>query len=348
MKHPVKATTIIVLMFLVSQLIGLAVITSYDHFFGKTHENIVKQAQEQNITLPEQPNVSISKELPPPPVEAKAPAEILQIVVSILIAIAIASALFFLLMKIGVVPVLKGWFAIVIFICLSLALSLILYPFIGLNLVTIAGIKFSLAEVIAVPLAIVLTFFKIFKRNLFVHNLTELFIYPGFAILFLPMLNLVIVSFLLIAISIYDIVAVWRSNYMVNLAKFQMEHLKVFTGFFVPYLRKKDRVKVQEARALAKRIKKSKNKMLEKKLKKMNIRVNVAALGGGDVAFPLIFLGVIFLVYGFAAYFISLACIVLSLILLLLFTQKGKAYPAMPFLTAGCFLGLFIVLLAGL
>ena len=39
---------------------------------------------------------------------------------------------------------------------------------------------------------------KVFKRNFFVHNATELFIYPGIAAVFVPLLNIYTIIILLI------------------------------------------------------------------------------------------------------------------------------------------------------
>lgn len=338
MKHSLKLTLILIAAFLVSQLIGLAVISSYDHFFGTTHEKIVNQSIQENKTLPEQPNVSIIQ-VAPPQVQTSNPLDLAKILINVLVAIVIGIVFFFILAKIGIVPVLKGWFAIVIVLCLSIAFTLILYPILGLHLVTIFGLKFSLAEVIAVPLALVVMFFKVFKMQFLVHNISELFVYPGFAIVLLPILNVVTATALMLAISIYDIVAVWRSNYMVNLAKFQVQHVKIFAGFFIPYVKKEDREKIKQAKIM---MKKTKNKKLaESKLDKINVRV--AALGGGDVAIPMLFLGTIFLAYGLAGYFITLGFVIASLAYLL-FTAKDKAYPAMPFLSVGALAGFFVFL----
>ena len=338
MKHSLKLTIILIVAFLISQLIGLAVISSYDHYFGKTHEKIVNESIEKNISLPEQPDVTVIQ-VTPPPIETNNPIDLIKIILNVLIAIVLGIFFFFLLAKIGIVPVLKGWFALVIFLCLSIAFTLLLYPLMGLNLITLFGVKFSLAEVIAVPLAFVIMIFKVFKRQFLVHNISELFVYPGFAIVLLPILNVVTATALMLAISIYDIVAVWRSNYMVNLAKFQVQHVKIFAGFFIPYVKKEDRAKVQAAKVM---LKKAKNKKLaESKLGK--IRVRVAALGGGDVAIPMLFLGAIFLAYGLLGYFITLFFVLASLTYLLV-TAKDKAYPAMPFLSVGALVGFFVFL----
>lgn len=351
MKHNLRITIVIVAMFIISQLIGLGIVMSYDHFFGATHNNIVQQAKEQNITLAE-PNISIAKELLPPPVEIEKPTsfadtlknfgDISSLIVSALFAFALGAALFFLLLKFGVVKVVKWWFALVIFLCLTVASILILYPLLGGTLITIFGATISLSEIIAIPLALILIFYKLVRKNLLIHNITELFIYPGLAILLIPLFKeIILATTLLLGISIYDIVAVWRSNYMVNLAKFQMEKLQVFGGFFVPYVKKEDRAKIKLVRA---KIKAKKIKFNSSEVRSAASKIKVAALGGGDIAFPMIFLGSIFLTLGLTAYLITLATTALALLFLLLFSKKDRAYPAMPYLTVGSLLGLFIVL----
>ena len=79
-----------------------------------------------------------------------------------------------------------------------------------------------------------------------------------------------------------------------------------------------------------------------------------AILGGGDVAFPLLFAGVVMeslIVQGLSkagAFYQSLiitATTAIALALLFFFAKKDKFYPAMPFISAGCFIGYLIVLL---
>lgn len=333
MKHTVKITLTILVMFLIAQFIGLIVINSYDNYFGKKAEVKVKEGKLI------QPEVSFVNNTIPPPAELKEPIDIVRILVSIAIAIVIATVLFFLLSRIRTVLLLRIWFAFVVFICLTISLALIIYPLLGTSLFTILGKNVSLAEIIALPLALILTFYKIVKRNIIVHNVTELFIYPGIAVVFLPLLNVIAASILLVAISIYDIIAVWKTGYMQKLAKFQIDHMKIFTGFFIPYIKPEDRVRIQKLRALEKKQK------VKGKKKEIKVKAQVAALGGGDVAFPLIFAGTIFFAYGLIASIITILCTALALLLLLIFSEKGKFYPAMPFLTAGCFVGLFLILL---
>lgn len=338
MKHAFKITLILIVMFLVAQFIGLGIMTSYDQHFGPSAQKARQEAIDKGMPLPPEPGISVIKETIPPKAELNTPVDVARVITSIVIAIIIATALFFLLSRIRVTVVLRAWFAFVVFICLSIAFSLALYP-----VANIPAGKLVLADVIAVPLAVILTFYKIIKRNMFVHNFTELFIYPGLAVIFLPLLNVLAASILLVAISIYDMWAVWKSKYMIRLAKFQINTMKIFTGFFVPYVGRKDKVKIQRMQTLAKTKRAKKGE--KQKRKTFNVKVQIAALGGGDVAFPLIFAGTILLAFGFLAATITVLCTTLALGLLLWFSKKGRFYPAMPFLSAGCFLGLIIVLL---
>jgi presenilin-like A22 family membrane protease len=199
--------------------------------------------------------------------------------------------------------------------------------------------------IIALPLAL----FKMFKRNFIIHNLTELLIYPGIATIFVSILNFWTAIILLVIISFYDMWAVWRSGIMQKMAKYQMNNLKVFAGFFVPYISKNIRMRLKKLRR-------------NKKFKDKKIKVNVAILGGGDVIFPIITSGVIltsarigtlpsFLsnlakpLFGVPGLITALAVIAgatLGLTLLFMFSKKKKFYPAMPFITAGIFIGLIL------
>ena len=134
--------------------------------------------------------------------------------------------------------------------------------------------------------------------------------------------------------------AVWHSQFMQKMAKYQINNLKFFTGFFVPYADKKQKKKIK----LIKQKYKSKgDKVLEKQFKKAKIKVNLAILGGGDVIFPIITAGVFFKIYQsiWPSLIITVSA-TLALAFLFILARKGKFYPAMPFLTAGMFLGMVV------
>ena len=88
--------------------------------------------------------------------------------------------------------------------------------------------------------------------------------------------------------------------------------------------------------------------------KNKEIRLKNAILGGGDVAFPLIFSGVAmenFILKGLSpiiAFQQSLVIVLFTTIAvfgLFTFAKKNKFYPAMPFITIGCLVGYAITLL---
>jgi presenilin-like A22 family membrane protease len=299
MKHNKKVTAILISMFLITQIIGILVVSSYTN----------------GIDLPYgmQPPEEVQQETS---------------VISILFAFAIAIALIFFLTKIKAEKFLRAWF----FIVTTLALSLTLY-------VIAFKLNLAYASLIVVIIALPLAYTKIFKRNLLVHNATELLIYPGIAAVFVPILGVLGIIIFLLAISLYDIWAVWKSKFMEKMAKFQINKLKFFTGFFVPYAGKKAKEKIK----LIKQKYASKgDKVLEKQFKKAKIKVNLAILGGGDIIFPIITAGVFYKVYGLLPALIITASATLGLLYLFILARKGKFYPAMPFITIAMYLGMIV------
>jgi len=314
MKHNIKITIILLSMFLITQLIGLAVINAYSPKIFTIY----------NETTGKYENVTIQTELPygmqPPEMKPESS------LTSIIIAFIIALSIIFLLMKIKAIWFLRLWLFFIVLIALSITLN-----------AAISRFNLPLSVYVPLILAFPLAFYKIFKRNLLIHNLTELLIYPGIAAIFVPVLNLWSVILLLLLISVYDIYAVWHAGFMQKMAKFQMNKIKVFTGFFVPYLDKKQKQKIKLLKQ------KYKNKEIpEKTLKKKRIRINLAILGGGDVVFPIIMAGVVLKAFGFVPATLISIFATLSLSFLFVAAKKGKFYPAMPFITTGCLLGLII------
>jgi presenilin-like A22 family membrane protease len=234
---------------------------------------------------------------------------------SIIIAFVIAITILFLLIRFNAEIVLKIWFLLVVIIALGISFNAFV-P--GLK----NGALFVL--ILAVPLALL----KIFHRNFIIHNVTELFIYPGIAAVFIPLLNVWTIIILLILISGYDMWAVWHSGIMQKMAKYQINKMKVFSGFFVPYMSKKTRAKIK--------------KMKKKDLKKKKIRVSLAILGGGDIIFPIITAGVLLKVWGLGPALLAILGALLGLSYLFFYAKKKKFYPAMPFITAGIFISMII------
>ncbi|MEK6812210.1 MAG: presenilin family intramembrane aspartyl protease, partial [Nanoarchaeota archaeon] len=183
-----------------------------------------------------------------------------------------------------------------------------------------------IATLIAIPLAVI----KIYGRNFVVHNATELLIYPGIAAVFVPFLNVWTIIALLIIISVYDAWAVWHSGIMQKMAKYQINQLKIFSGFFIPYASKK--VKQQIANW--------KKTLSKSKLAKKKVKISVAILGGGDVVFPIITAGVMLKTLGLYSALLVVLGATLGLGYLFFVSEKKKFYPAMPFITAGILAGI--------
>jgi len=267
MKHNIKITIIILLLFFAAQLIGLFITSKY----------IV--------------NGNLPLDIERPEVDEKTS------YIPLLIMIVVATIIALLIARFRAMKLWRFWFFVSVFVTLNIAFWPFLRDF-GNNGV-IANI------IICGGLAL----WKTLKRNIFVHNLTELFIYAGLSAIFVPILGLEAVSILLIAIAIYDIIAVWQTKHMIRLAKFQSES-KLFAGLYIPYDKGKE-----------------------------------AILGGGDIGFPLLFAGVILKRTGTLDAIIVAIFASLALFALLLLSKKNRFYPAMPFLAFGCFVGYFVSLI---
>lgn len=349
MKHDIKVTLILLAMFFITQLIGLTVINAYAPskvIQVKEGPFIVNKTVGGNITIP--------YNMEPPEIKKELSWSILPTIIA---AILLATLFFFILTKIRARFMLRAWFFFVILVTTAIALTallLLLFPSLNVAIAGTSKMTFPLtrASLAALTIALILAFYKVVKRNLIVHNFTELLIYPGLAAIFVPFLyniseNITIkilgVIGLLLVISAYDMYAVWKSKFMVKLAKYQIQKLRIFTGFFLPYISTKALKELKKVQRL-KRLKKLKPKT-KAKLKGKRIKVSLAILGGGDVAFPLIFAGVVLRAHSFASALIVSIAVTISLFFLFAIAKRERFYPAMPFLTAGCIAGYLISLL---
>jgi presenilin-like A22 family membrane protease len=292
MKHNLKITFVLIAMFVIAQFIGLYVINFYN-------------ADDQVLPLGMEP-----------PEKPETQGDYYGFLSSIVVAFIFAILLFFLLSKFKISFILRAWFFVVVSIALTIAFNSFIY-------------KVPSAFQISLGLGIVLSFIKIYRNNFVIHNLTELLIYPGIAAIFVMILNIWTVLILLAIISVYDMWAVWHSGIMQKMAKYQMDKLKIFSGFFVPYASKKTKQKIKAMKA-----------MPASKREGKGVRINVAILGGGDVIFPIITAGVMLIGFSFFHALFVIVGSTLGLAGLFFFAEKKKFYPAMPFITAGILLGL--------
>ncbi|MBT3748489.1 MAG: hypothetical protein HOG34_05840 [Bacteroidetes bacterium] len=244
---------------------------------------------------------------------------------SIIISFIIAFSIVYVMIKYKWKVVMKIWF----FLVTALAL--------GISLVAFLGIERLYSPLIAVVIAIPLAYFKMFKPNVWNHNTTELLIYPGIAAVFIPILSPFSVIWLLLIISFYDMWAVWKSGIMQKMAKYQMDELKIFGGFLIPSVSAKVRKELKNIKQ------KYKGKKIPKKIATKKYKVSLAILGGGDVVFPIITAGVFMTTFNsiVPALFIIFGALA-GLIYLFARTKKGKAYPAMPYISSGIFIGIIL------
>ena len=294
-------------MFIATQFIGLYVVNYYSPV-KISGGNII------NVSAPDLPFGLQSPEL-------KENSDFNYAFFSILLAFIIAISLMLFLTKLNAEFFLKLWFFFVVIISLGIVFNILASILFG-------NIAKSFLWIIAVVISLPLAYVKIYKRNFLVHNATELLVYPGIATIFVPILNIYTISFLLILISIYDAWAVWHSGIMQKMAKYQINKLNVFSGFFIPYASKKVKLQMQKMR---------KSKIGNKKLK-----FNVAILGGGDVVFPIITAGVMLKTFGLMSAIFVIIGATIGLTYLFFFAEKRKFYPAMPFITAGIFAGMIL------
>lgn len=315
MKHAFKVTLLLIAMFLVTQLIGIFVVGQYaPQILDITNpDGTIEQVTTYNLPYGMDP---------PQEVEQRSVGSIAS---SFIIIFAVAVGLMLLLMKFNANLLIKVWFFVVVLLAVGISLNSFLF-------------NVPSASIIALVVALPLAYFKVFRRNLVVHNLTELIIYPGIAAIFVALLlswtssPILAVSIILILISLYDMYAVWHSGFMQRMAQYQITKLKLFTGFFIPYMDEKQRKILQKAKK-------------DKKLKQKKVKVSVAILGGGDVVFPIILAGVVLAMKGLIPALIIAAGATLALAGLFWLSEKGKFYPAMPFISAGCFIALGIIYL---
>ncbi len=300
MKHTLKVTVALTLFFFLAQVIGLLIVNQYiDHKKTIETQTVVLKELPYGLERPQVQNQSTS-------------------FIYIAIAILIGTLLLLFIIKTNIILLWK----IIFFFSVTLTLAIAFAAFI--NPIT-AGL-----------LAIVISFWRLYKPNPLVHNISEVFIYGGLAAFVVNIFNLFAAFMLLIIVSVYDYISVYKTKHMVKLAQFQSKS-KVFAGLFIPYQMEKIAIKTSS----------------RQKTSKQKLKGSVAVLGGGDIGFTLIFAGVVMkslmlketILIGFIKTLIIPVLATFALLFLLVKGQQNKFYPAMPMLTLGCFIGYFIVLI---
>lgn len=205
MKHPPKTTVYLVLLFLVAQLIGLAVVHHYT--------DVETTAETGVITYKDLPSFFGYQPERPEATETGA-------IIYFMGAIIVGTALILLLARLKSVLLWKIWYFVAMVTCLHFAFAAFL------------------PSVLASILATVFGWIKTWRPKPLIHNITELFVYSGLVVIFIDLLTVRSAAVLLLLISTYDMYAVWRSGHMITIATFQKTS-NVFAGFSLPATRPK-------------------------------------------------------------------------------------------------------------
>ncbi len=333
MKHTLSITLFLVIFFFIAQIFGLFVINK-DMKVETTPSGQIETVHGETA-IGERPEIKGSSTF-----------------IYMIVAVLIGTVLLLVFARFRGFNLWKIWFFFAVW--MSMAISLGVFAKAGIALI----------------IAFVLALLKIFRPTFIVHNGTELLVYSGIALLLVPLFTAFWAFMLLIAFSLYDMFAVWKSKHMVKLAKFQMES-NVFAGFFIPYRRTKKGIKAEVAKKPEKKAKEIKSAKMAAFAKKQKAYLQKqlpkaaapgaaeestnAVLGGGDIALPMIFSGAIMeelvrmqnISKNIALLKASIIPIfaAIALFILLVKSEKGKFYPAMPFIAIGCIIGYIIVLL---
>ncbi len=323
MKHDLKVTILLVLFFLAAQYVGLFITSQYVKV-----EQIVDVDGNKSYNVTEVKDLPLSME--------RMDVSGFGLILYLSLGILIGTAIVLILVKFRKPKVWKVWY----FISLVFVITFALKPFIG--------------STPAFVISLILAYFKTYRSNLIIHNLSEIFLYGGFAGFLVPIHGFTVfwAFVLLIVISIYDAIAVWKSKHMVALAKFQSDS-NVFAGLFVPYQSsgKTSRILMKAPEVIDEKAVEGKSKTAHAgpaahsrhAHDKKTQQVSRAILGGGDIAFPLLFTGVVMKSAGYYSFIIP-PIVAISLFLLLYYSKKGRFYPAMPFITLGCIAGYLAVI----
>ncbi|MBD3312469.1 hypothetical protein GF352_03395 [archaeon] len=259
MKYEPVTTLILLLLFTITQFIGLLITQQY-----YTEE--------------------LPYSLEPPPVRGGWSVSYL------VLGIIVVTIIFYLFNKLKFEKFLKVWFGVAVLMSLSVALS----TFLG--------------DLMGFITALVFTTLRLFTKDQYIHNLTELLIYGGIVSIFAPLFSPLSVIILLIIVSVYDFISVFVTKHMVAMARSQSA-VNLFSGLMVKH------------------------------------KGETAILGGGDIAFSLLFATVIGRAFGVVYAYLNTYLVITSLIILTLIGRKGKFYPAMPFITGACLVSYLVALI---
>ncbi len=313
MKHNKKTSVILLTIFVIIQIVGILVINSYRPIETlSTNETIVDLPFNLNENNSGNP-------------------------ISILTSLVLAIFIISILLKYKLKYIIKFWFLIVVVISIGITINAFIKGIFTQNITWI----------IAITTALTLGILKVQIPNKYIHNATEILIYPGVATILLATIytsnssitNIITIITILIGISIYDIWGVRKSKIITKMAKYQMEEVKVFGGLIIPSLTKEDKLKIKLLKQ-----KYTNKKIPQEEIKKSKIKTSAAILGGGDIAFTTLTMGIfawtfpqqiLFNIQGLIPAIFVLIGALAGLSYIMFLGDTKKPYPAMPYITIG-------------
>lgn len=319
MKHDGLVTAILIAIFVISQIVGISLIAkSITNIDCKVNEHGTYECK----TVYEDTAVGSRPET-----------QGIGSILYIIIGITVGTIVLLIMAKYNKQRLWKLWFFLAVLFSVTVALGVVT------------------PTIIAWILAFLITTWKIYKPNIYIYNLAEILMYSGIAILLVPILDVWWMIVLLVLISIYDVIAVWKSGHMVTMAKF-ITGSNAFAGLVIPYTSGK-KGKIKHMFPTESKAKKSLGK---------RAKVKQAILGGGDITFPLLFAGTVLqatviskvmngvtlhqaIILGLIPAGLIALGATLAVTYLFIFAKKDKFYPAMPYISAGCLIGWAITFL---
>lgn len=312
-KHSIPITVLLIGLFFAAQLVGL-VLLALD-IEGITGSEGQLSVEHGTTAIGERPQTAGLDSL-----------------LYLVLGVAIGTILVLLLIRLKAYNVWKVWFLIAVWFSMTIALGVIM------------------PAMAAFVICLAVAAWKVYYPNPYIHNLAEIFMYAGLAILLVPIFTLGWTIVLLLLISIYDIIAVWYSKHMVTMAQAQTKS-NLFAGLYVP--KNGTGVKAPTVETKISHAKRT-GKVEMPDVPPPSAGNSAAILGGGDIAFPLIFTGVAMdwlIAGGMSVPDALLHSLIVAMAAtgalagLFMYAQKDRFYPAMPFLSIGCIVGLGLVVL---
>lgn len=317
MKHNIKVTVLFMLIFLLSQFVGLYLINL--SAIPVVQQNGTTSINYGITAVGERPQSTGTETL-----------------IYLILGVLLGTLLLLFLAKRKKTGVWKAWFMFASTIAISVSLGVLIKPE-----------YYWVAWIVAAGLS----YWKIFYTNIYIHNFTEVLMYAGIAVMLVPILDVGTMFLILAIFSVYDMYAVWKSKHMVKMAQFTAE-ANVFPGISIPYRAEKGKATIRMKSSKKFKVQGSHHESKEKVGILGGGDVVFPLFFSGTIMTALIqgnLPGIVISAMSKSSAFlyalIPVATVLIALFLLFTLGKSNKFYPAIPFITAGCIVGYGLLLL---